>query len=140
MDNYDYLYRQLQYWRNELTRIKQEKKKWETRKRDVEEIKSSLHSLSGRGSSDVNSRIKWTVSSLERSIEYPQKESNLDAVFIGKQESTVEGDIFLANANSEIVKEIENCKSKISELNQNIEVVQNNIDRYQSELNRLKWG
>lgn len=140
MDNYEYLYHQLQYWRKELTRLKQEKKKWETRKRDVEDIKSSLRSVGGSGSSNVNSRISWSVSSLERSIEYPMRESSLDTVFAGKNEYPVDGDVFLTNANNEIIREIKNCDNEIEELNRSISIAQDNVARYQREINRLRWG
>lgn len=140
MDNYEYLYHQLQYWRKELTRLKQEKKKWETRKRDVEDIKSSLRSVGGSGSSNVNSRISWSVSSLERSIEYPMRESSLDTVFAGKNEYPVDRDVFLTNANNEIIREIKNCDNEIEELNRSISIAQDNVARYQREINRLRWG
>ena len=68
------------------------------------------------------------------------REGSRDTLFAGKNEDPVDGDVFLTSANNEIIREIKNCDNEIEELNRSISIAQDNVARYQREMNRLRWG
>lgn len=140
MGEYDYLYSQLRYWKNEVSRLRKEKKKWEDRKKDVESVQKSLKSVVNNSSSDVNGKITKTSDKLDRSIDYPVKESAMDSIFSGKRESSVDGDSNLSNASSSLQTEIGVCERKIAELKSSLSRAEGEVSRIQRQINSLIWG
>lgn len=140
MGEYDYLNSRLRYWKNEVSRLRKEKKKWEDRKRDVESVQHSLKSVANSNSSDVNGKITKVSDKLDCAIDYPVKESIIDSIFSGKRESSVDGDSNLSNASNSLQREIGACEMKITELKSSLSGAEVEVSRIQRQINSLIWS
>lgn len=137
MGDYERISGQIRYWEKEAARLKNELKKWKRRKKDVESVKGSLSSISQKFSSDVNSKITKANDSIDRAIDYPEKESAMDTIFSGRREASVGGDPDLTGADSSLQTEINRCIQKITQLQNDLNVVKREISRLRSLLNGL---
>lgn len=138
MGDYESILNQIRYWEREVTRLRNELKKWKKRKRDVESVKSSLSSVAQNSSSDVSSKITKANDSIDRSIDYPDKEGSMDAIFVGRMEAAVGGDANLSQANSSLQIEINICVQKITQLQNELNAAEREIKRLRSLLRSLK--
>ncbi|EOS53216.1 hypothetical protein C809_00161 [Lachnospiraceae bacterium MD335] len=138
MGDYESILSQIRYWEREATRLRNELKKWRKRKKDVESVKSSLSSVAQNSSSDVNSKITKANDSIDRSIDYPEKEGPMDVIFVGRMEAAVGGDVNLSQANSSLQTEINICAQKITQLQNELNAAEREISRLRSLLRSLK--
>lgn len=138
MGDYESILSQMRYWEREVTRLRNELKKWKKRKKDVESVKSSLSSVAQNSSSDVNSKITKASDSIDRSIDYPEKEGSMDAIFVGRMEAAVGGDANLSQANSSLQTEVNICAQKITQLQNELNAAEREIKRLRSLLRSLK--
>lgn len=138
MGDYESTLSQIRYWEREAARLRNELKKWKKRKKDVEYVKNSLLSVARNSSSDVNSKITKSNNSIDYSIDYPERESSMDAIFVGRREATVGGDANLSQANSSMQREINLCAQKITQLQNELNAVERQISRLRSLLRSLK--
>lgn len=129
---------QIRYWEREATRLRNELKKWKKRKKDVESVKSSLSSVAQNSFSDVNSKITKANDSIDRSIDYLEKEGSMDAIFVGCMEAAVGGDVNLSQANSSLQTEINICAQKITQLQNELNAAEREISRLRSLLRSFK--
>lgn len=137
MGDYSYLYSQLRYWQGEVTRLQNEIKKWKQRKKDVENVQKSLRSIAQNSASDVNSMITKVNGKLDGSIDYPTKESRMDAIFRGKDEKDVDIDSDLSSAKGALEQEIGICGRKITELEGDLTNAKNQVRRIQDMIRDL---
>lgn len=138
MGDYESILSQIRYWEREATRLRNEIKKWKKRNKDVEFVKNSLSSVSRNSSGDVNSKITKANDSIDRAIDYPEKEGSMDAIFVGRKESAVGGDANLSQADSSLQTEINRCVQKITQLQNELNAAEREIRRLRSLLNSLK--
>lgn len=138
MGEYESILSQIRYWEREATRLRNELKKWKNRKMNVEAVKSSLLSVAQNSSSDVNSKITKANDSIDRSIDYPEKEGYMDAIFVGRMEAAVGGDANLSQANTSLQTEINRCAQKITQLQNELNAAERQISRLNSRLRSLK--
>lgn len=137
MGDYSYLYSQLRYWQNEVTRLQKEIKKWKQRKKDVEDVQKSLRSVAQKSASDVNSKITKANNKLDHSIDCPPKENMMDSIFRGKDEKNVDIDSNLSNAKGSLEQEIGICGRKIIELEGDLTNARNQVRRIQDMIRNL---
>lgn len=138
MGDYESILSQIRYWEREATRLRNEIKKWKKRKKDVESVKNSLSVVSRNSSGDVNSKITKANDSIDRAIDYPEKEGFMDAIFVGCRESAVGGDANLSQADSSLQAEINICVQKITQLQNELNAAEREIRRLRRLLNSLK--
>lgn len=110
-----------------ISNLESKLKKLKKRKSGVEDVKKSLKSVVERNVNDVNDKIRSTAQKLEASIEYSEKEGLLDAIFSGKQEGSLSGDGYIAPANSELQRELDNINSQIGETESNLTNTKNRL-------------
>ena len=138
MGDYESILSQIRYWEREATRLRNEIKKWKKRKKDVESVKNSLSVVSRNSSGDVNSKITKANDSIDRAIDYPEKEGFMDAIFVGRRESAVGGDANLSQADAALQAEINICVQKITQLQNELNAAEREIRRLRRLLNSLK--
>lgn len=127
MGDYGHLYSQSRYWRNEAIRLRNEKKKWKRRKKDVEDVKKALCSIVRDSASDVNSKIVKAHDKLDHSIDCPTKDNMIDLIFRGKNEQGVDSDSDLLSGKEALEREMEICERKITELEDDLENAENQV-------------
>jgi len=128
------LYRQLSNAQEKVSEYEKEIRILEERLRDVKKVKRNLSSVVDSNTSDVNRKINKANLRLLNAINYVEKNSQLEAIFEGKEERDIGVDNNLTSCDSELVEEIRKVERDLGIAESNLVSAKNRVSSIKSSI------